>query len=532
MTDTPFSFNLWHEPWIRVMRPDGESETLGIGACLRQAHTLHALHDPSPLVVAGVHRLLTAILQFVYQPNDLDDLEALLEAGQFDPDRLEQFAALYAERFDLFHPTAPFLQTGDVAVELTEMLQKDAKPVSYLFAEIPSATNRSHFHHVTDDSHRLCPACCACGLVMTPAFASSGGPGIRPSINGVPPVYILPASPTLFETLALSLVGKDYQPRTAHPERAHVAWWNGPTTLARNVQVSAVGYLESLTFAARRMRLFPQYNLAACTNCGDISPVTVSFVLFEMGLWLSEGSEVWDDPFAAFRKPKSRSKVQDAGPKPVRPEAGKALWREYSGLLLAESDEQFRPRIVRQIARLVDRDVLRSAQAVQFRCIALRTDGKAKVFEWIDESLEAPPALLNDSDAAGYVDRALEQADGARFILESTFDGHFRPERGRGGYDQKLARFKTIRARMTAGYWQALAPLFRLFIRDLETPETRDAIAKRWVGEIIREGRSAFITASSQVGERAEALRARVEAEAECSRRLMAKRKEWMGDTE
>ncbi|MEI8166061.1 MAG: type I-E CRISPR-associated protein Cse1/CasA, partial [Chloroflexales bacterium] len=493
---------------------------------------------PSPLVAAGTHRLLTAILQAIYAPQDLAEIATVLRAGQFDPVKLDGFAAQYADRFDLFHPTAPFLQTGDVPLDGWKKPEKgqthawsDPKPIAALFVEVPASSNRAHFHHVTDEGHALCAACCARGLVTIAAFASSGGAGIRPSINGVPPIYVLPAGSSLFESLTLSLITQGYQPPTADPQRANLAAWSGQTTVGKGTQVSAVGYLESLTFPARRMRLYPQgVTTTTCTHCGAATQITVSSLLFEMGHWLSEGSALWEDPFAAFRKPKSKGKAADVGPKPIRPDEGKALWREYSGLLLAERDDQLRPRIVQQIAKLIDRRALHETQRVRFRCIGLRTDGKAKIFEWLDEALEAPSALLTDDDAAQYIDDALGRADEARFILESSFDSHFRPERDRGGRNEKLARFKTVRARMSADYWRRLAPLFRQFIFDLADETAREATELDWADKLVREGKQAFATAADQVGERADALRARVEAQATCHRRLAAKRKEWFGE--
>jgi CRISPR system Cascade subunit CasA len=537
MSDPPVRFSLWSEPWIRVTRCDGGEAEVSIGACLVEAHTLAALSDPSPLVVGGTHRLLAAILQAIYAPRDLGEVAAVLRAGQFDRDRIEAFATRHAERFELFHPTAPFLQTGDVPLDGWRKPGKgqkhdwgEAKPAAALLAEVPTATKRTHFWHVTDAQHQLCPACCARGLIALPTFASSEGAGVRPSINGVPPIYVLPAGDSLFQSLALSLVVPDYQPRAADPDRADLAAWSGDAVIGKSAQVSAVGYLESLTFPARRARLYPQSSAACCTNCGQPAAITVSSALYEMGHWLSEGNGPWDDPFAAFRKPRGRSKGDDSGPKAVRPEEGKALWREYSVLLLATDEGQLRPGVVQQVAKLVERRALPETQRVRFRCVGLRTDGKAKLFEWLDDSLEAPPALLNDDDAAQHVEEALSRADAVRFITETSFDHHFRPERDRGGQNAKLARFKTVRARMSTDYWARLAPLFRGFIDDLARSEDRGAVAAAWVDALVREGRRAFDTAVEQVGEGADALRARVEAQAECRRRLAKVRKEWNGE--
>jgi CRISPR system Cascade subunit CasA len=538
MTDQPFGFNLWHEPWIRVTNRDGTSAELGIGAALSTAHMLAALHDASPLVVAGVHRLLAAILQSIYVPQSLDDLVALLAAGRFDIARLEAFAAHHAARFDLFHPTAPFLQTGDVPLDGWRKPEKgqkydwsDPKPIAALFAEVPVETNRAHFHHVIDTDHQVCPACCARGLLTIPAFASSGGAGIRPSINGVPPIYVLPAGATLFESLALSLVAPNYQPPTADPRRSEVAGWCGKEIVAKNVPISAVGYLESLTFPARRMRLYPRRALADCTHCGNATATVVRELLFEMGHWLSEGSAGWEDPFAAFRTPKGRSKGGDVGLKPIRPEAGKALWREYSGLLLAQRPEQFRPKVLQQIGDLIDRGKLADAQILRFRCIGIRTDGKAKIFEWLDEALEVPPALLRDPAGETLVEWALECANDGAYILDSTFDRHFRPERTLAArVDQRVVRFKTLRARMQATYWQRLAPPFRDMVFATVNETDQLSTEQAWADTLVKIGKQSFDEAANQVGNRADALRARVQAQDECRRRLTAKRKEWFDE--
>ncbi|GAB4151262.1 MAG: hypothetical protein Fur005_00070 [Roseiflexaceae bacterium] len=535
MTHEGFTFNVWDDPWIRVVYPDGSRSLEGIGTVLAAAHSISALADPSPLVVAGTHRLLAAIVQAIVQPHDLDDLEAIYRAGTLDQTKLDAFASQYRERFELFHPTMPFLQTGDVPVDGGTKPAKgqrnpwaDPKPISSLFSELPTETARIHYQHSTDTSHSLCPACCARGLVTIPAFASSGGAGIRPSINGVPPFYVLPVGATLFESLVWSLMTPAYQPPSADQNLADQAIWNGPPTIAKNHQVSRVSYLESLLFPARRMRLFPKYESRHCTHCGKHAAYTVSQLLFEMGHWANEQIGTWEDPFAAYRLPKG-AKATETEVRPIRPEAGKACWREYTGLLLVERDDLIRPRVVRQIAALIDRGVLPTTHPLQFRTIGLLTDGKAKIFEWLDESLDAPPALLNDPIAATLVHDALQLAQEGEDILSSTFDRHFRPSRSKAGkIEAKLTRFKTIRSRMLATFWETLAPIFRQLIARLADSAQHDTALRAWATAVTRCGRTTFDESAALVGERAEEMQARVEATAECRRRFASKQADFV----
>ncbi len=152
------SFNLWEKPWIGIVWPDGTTARLSIYETLRKAHQIRSLHDPSPLVVAGIHRLLAAILQDIYRPERLADIGTLLQTGSFDPKWLDAFGHKYLSRFDLFSDTAPFMQTSDV---LMEPNGADRIPVSSTFFELPAKTNVVHFWHYYDDDQNLCSACAA-----------------------------------------------------------------------------------------------------------------------------------------------------------------------------------------------------------------------------------------------------------------------------------------------------------------------------------------------------------------------------------
>ncbi|MHB8629123.1 MAG: type I-E CRISPR-associated protein Cse1/CasA [Aggregatilineales bacterium] len=528
----PFSFNLWYGPWIRLTHSDGTFTELGIFDCLVNAHALAALSDPSPLVAAGTHRLLAAILQAIYQPQYLNDLERLIQEGKFDAARLEAFATHYANRFDLFDAIAPFMQTGDVPLTASEASKSedDYSPVSRLFAEVPTETNRTLFQHVTDDSHTVCPACCARGIITIPSFASSGGKGLRPSINGVPPVYVLPIGQSLFESLALSVLISEKQPRKAvRDERGETAPWNWPAIVAKNEQITSVGYIESLLFPARRLRLLPMEGPINCTQCGKATDQYVSHILYEMGHWL-DTKEIgpWDDPFVAFQS--SNNKQQ--GTFPIRPREGKAMWREFSGLFLVEADRASRPMVVSQIKDLVNDTQVRVGSAIQVRCVWMRTDGKAKIFEWGDEALEAPAALLRVKTGETNINTALAHSEEVRERLYKCFGTYF--AKGQIKRDANRERFRKLRDRMQADYWQTLAAPFRGFVIALAEALQRDdeshyTLLEAWDDILIQTGLRAFDSAVDQFGNSADAIRVRVITKDNCRRTLYSQKKKWNG---
>lgn len=508
MTD---DFNLWDDPWIRVLRPDGGREELGIRATLLRAHELRALHDPSPLTVAGIHRLLTAILQAISAPDSLGEIAAVLDAERFDAARIDAFGAQFRARFGLFDPAAPFMQTADVPA----LPDKDAKTIAYLLIETPAGTNRAHFQHVTDDMHGLCPACCARALVVVPAFASSGGSGIKPSINGVPPIYMLPVGATLHQSLARSLTVADYQPPQADTRRPTEAAWSGAVTIPKAQERTDIGYLESLTFPARRVRLYPHMHQRHCTQCGVMTAVAVTKMLYEMGVSRPKASELWRDPFAAFRVGGKEKLLS------VKPYEGRAMWREYGTLLL--SDGALRPAIVAQMSDMIDGEYVNRAALLSFRCVGIRTDGKAKNYEWFDATLDVPPALLCDPAGAQVVRRALDHAETLGREMGSIFTKAFQPHKEREW-------FKTLRQRMQATYWTQLAAPFRALVQETGATIPYDTLDRQWDTQVLQTGGHVARALLAQVGDEADLLMRRVRAEHRIGGMLGTYRKEWGRD--
>lgn len=529
------AFNLWHAPWIRVLDGAGGLHMVSISAALTQAHTFRALYDPSPLVVCGIHRLLAAILQQIYAPDELADIGNIVDAGRFAPECIDHFAERHTARFDLFDVAAPFLQTGDVALDAWRKPEQakgkaatvasagagvttkvEPKSIAYLMAEVPAGTNRTHFAHVSDDHHRLCPACCARGLVTLPAFATSGGAGIKPSINGVPPLYLLPVGDTLFQSLVFSLVSTQFQPAVAAADRP--AFWEGSPFVPRNGELPRVGYLESLTWPARRVRLFPRRDEGRCTQCDQPSPIRVQDMLFEMGVSRPKDAALWKDPFVAYRKP-AKAKPDEA-PLPLRPNQGRALWRDYSALFLAEAD--LKPALLRQLVALTEDGIAEVGQRLRFRCIGMKTDGKAKIFEWIDDALDVPPALLRDPQGGAAVRDALRRSEDALAKVRHVFTSHMKPDP-----NAKHERFVQMRGRMEDDYWAALAAPFRDLVATAATPEQVAQAVNRWGRLVLEQAERVLNSALEQVGERDQILRRRVEAQSHGRRMLIGLRKEW-----
>lgn len=501
------SFNLWREPWITVERRDGRTETLSTAQTLLHAHEYVAIYEPSPLVVAGIHRLLTAILQWTFDPRHEKDIAALWRAGHFPATDIETFGKQYAHRFDLFAPDEPFMQSGDIPLKASK---SNLSSVAKLSPEIPASGFVTHFRHGTEDDQVFCPGCVAKGLVIIPAFSAPGGRGYGTGVNRVPPVYILPGGRSLFESLTLSLVAPAYKPPT-RIKKQRLPWWQRSPVVEERKKIHEVDYLQSLTFPARRVRIhLPTYRVH-CTRCGRFTKLGIHHITFSAGENYSSDAELWLDPFVAYRK---SGKERTGKLVPIRVNAKKSLWREYALLFLETTNKNTHPPgIIRQMAELSYYGMDDLDEICSFRCIGYRTD-RAKVIEWIDAGFEVPLDLLRDPDGGSAVLAATDFSGKCEGILKWVFNVHFKK------------KYTGIRTHMTQTYWRRLANPFRQFVVDIAPVASRADVMTAWVEEVRQIAQDVFEKATAMIGDDAVTLRQWVEGEAHCRASLIKAMKE------
>lgn len=513
-----FTFNLWIMPWITLEKECGGTECLGIEQTLLRAHEFRGILELSPLAVIGIHRLLTAILQQLFSPTTEEELKELWAIPRIPPAKITEFGNEFQDRFDLFSENKPFYQSRDIPA----IPQKGAniKSIANMFPDIPSGTESTHFRHGGQDAEVFCPVCVASGLVSQPAFATSGGAGIKPSINGVPPTYVIPCGRNLLESLMLSLVLPEYQP-TARSASSDLVWWKRDPLVPRSSEVISVGYLHSLTFQPRRIRLFPEIIEGFCSRCGKPLRVGVRRMIFDMGESRPKQAPVWFDPFAAYKLNEPKPPI------PIRPVEGKATWREYASLFLKKDpstlpsgrrhreEKTIRPAFLDQIATIREGDT----RLLSLRCVGMRTDMKAKVFEWIDTGFEVPVSILSNEYAANKIDRGLEYSRDCAGTIAQVFRKTF------GGSSQNADRYAQLKNGMMGEYWRALAVPFRTFVTGVSSAVDMNIPYAEWVEVVTSTAEQAFLNAADAIGDQGADLRKRYSGEKLCQIYLYAARK-------
>ncbi|MDP3277360.1 MAG: type I-E CRISPR-associated protein Cse1/CasA [Deltaproteobacteria bacterium] len=210
----PLSFDLRDTPWIVVETHSGAFLECSTRQVLRDAHTLRAIVDESPLVIATLTRHLLAILHRVYDgPKTLRAWQTIVRAGHFDPAAIDAYldSDSVKDRMDLFHPTHPFAQTRG----LVGAFSKYTRAIDELEVVRSSwGGGRVVFRHRPDDGTpiTMAPARAARALLAHHGFATGGlikFPGEPTSATNAPLLrnaVIVLRGHSLFQTLVSNLL--------------------------------------------------------------------------------------------------------------------------------------------------------------------------------------------------------------------------------------------------------------------------------------------------------------------------------------
>ena len=492
-------FDLLTQPWISCVSLGGDVAAYGIAGLLEKAHKLAEIVDPSPLVVVSVLRLLEAVLLSCVELEDEDHWLDLWAPGRFDGETVASIHEQCAGRLDLFDERRPFYQSSDVSA--TSEAGR-SKSVGYLFAEAATGTGVTHYSHAPEATHAFCPVCCAKGLVMLPAFATSGGQGIKPSINGVPPTYVLALGKSLFETLLLNCILPPYRPRmAATPDPG--PFWAGDGIVPHKEERASAGFIESLTWQPRRVRLLAPLGEGTCTWCGQASEQLTRRIVLDQGASRVKDAVPWTDPWAAYLW--RTDKVGATTVRPLRPQEERQSWRDIGALFLSQvpaaeasaRGRSVRPQVVNQTSALTTKlrqEGLAETAGRRFLSVGMRTDMKAKVFECRVDRFELPEAVLGDGVAI-VITRALRSAETAAEALGAALQRlHPGTERENPSWPDVRAAMGEVVRLAQRRFWSKLEPEFRLRLFDGRLAGAEEAQAA-WLAEWSQATREAVVEA-------------------------------------
>jgi len=451
-------FNLIEAPWIPVRLKDGRLMEWGLAMTLDRAREIAALEDPSPLVVAALHRFLLAVLYRALQgPCDRNQARALFKDG-WPPQAITAYLDRWRDRFWLFHPTHPFGQ-------IPSFEPVSWKPWTVLAAEHNADNAKVLFDHLDiQDPGSLPEAKAARLLLATLTFSVSCGKselahtGTAPSATAA---MVLPQGRDLADTLLFALVPQLPEILT----RDRPIWERDPEIVASlKTGITRVpdGLADRYTWRTRSIRFAE-------------SPDGVARLAFASGVGCTENEQI--DPMLGYRfdeKLKKRLPV-------ILKERG--VWRDFDSLL--PDGGIHAPASLEHAVELARRDRSRFPKSLW---VLGQSNNKAKIEYWRMERFVLPGALAEDRELRSFIHALLEKAEKANHALWSTCSLYARNLLARGGRapDPKDIRAFTESMTPLPLFWAEMEAQFHRILGELTDSDQCERLQASWLEALAR----------------------------------------------
>ncbi len=446
-------FNLIDEEWIPVRFLDGNRGELGIQNILLKAKDIAAIEDPSPLVVAALHRFLLAVLYRALEgPTDIDHAKKLFKEG-IPGKKITAYLGKWRDRFWLFDEKYPFGQIPNFDPNIW-------RSWTVLAAEHNADNAKVLFDHVDVEASGTISAAAAIRWILaTQTFSVSCGKselshtGTAPSATAA---IVLPLGSNLQDTLIFALV----------PENREIAggdlplWEREPeliNRLSQGVKRASSGLADRYTWRIRSIRLVEN-------NLGRVEKLA-----FASGVGDSSVDQV--DPMLGYRIDDERGKL------PVQ-FRDRGLWRDFDSLLPDQS--HLGPQVIEHALRLTRSNLVRFPRSV---LVLGQANSKAKIEYWRMERFALPEALTGDRFIRTEILQLLREAEDAQKCLWLASRSYARDLLSRGEREPVANDIKAFVKQMPTNswYWSALEARFHEILQEYTLERDPDDIRCQWL---------------------------------------------------
>lgn len=448
-------FNLIAEKWIPVRFLDGGRGELGIEDTLLQAKAIAAIEDQSPLVVAGLHRFLLAVLYRALEgPTDIDEAKKLFRNG-LPKERITAYLKKWRDRFWLFDDKYPFGQNPHVSKD-------EIEPWTKLTVEFNATSNKVLFDHTdTNRPGSREPKECARWLITTMGFSIAGGRGYYPSPSPNA-MLCIPLGSTLHDTLCYALV--PYPNREVRIADSAL-WERNPERLpfARPKRTS-MGYADLYSWQPRLIFLeeLPSSNVAS--------------VRFVAGLGFDNPSKQ-PDPMQPYKVDKEHGKL------PVQFRTDRGTWRDFDSLLPDEAG--LVPQTIQHALRLAGQNPAAFPKTVFV--LGLRyTPPNANVDFWRMEQFILPVGIGTNRTIRHDIKTLLVWAEESQKALWIASKNFARDVLSRGDRPPDKKDIQSIVQQMPihSWYWSVLEARFHEMLPEYKLNREPDEVLYQWLKSV------------------------------------------------
>lgn len=453
-------FNLVDEKWIPVRFLDGDRAELGISDTLLRSREIAAIEDPSPLVVAALHRFLLAVMYRALEgPTDIEQAKALFRAG-LPGEKITVYLEKWKDRFWLYDEKHPFYQVAAYEPQVKKGI-KEWKSWSAIAAEHNANNAKVLFDHVdVSDAGEIPTSIAIRWLLSCQTFALGGGNSdfvYTKSAPSATAIMVLPLGENLHDTLIFCLVPQNKEIQ----EIDCPVWEQAPVSLSR------------LTNGESR----------AVTGLSDLYSWLSRSVKFDLvgsgeklgGLALASGieglMENLIDPFLSYRIDEEKGKL------PLQ-FSERGIWRDFDSLL--PDNTRLAPKVIEHTATL-----LRSSKEHFPKSVMVlgQANSKAKIEFWRMERFCLPNLLNEDRFIRTEIRQLLTTAEETQKSLWVACRSFARDVISRGNRDPAAKDINNFIQQMPVNscYWSYLETCFHKILNEYTLGCDFDDIRLGWL---------------------------------------------------
>lgn len=418
-----FSFNLITENWIPVKTLSGEIKEVSLKDALLKARDYKRIEDPSPLVVASLHRFLLAVLHRALKgPTEVSQNVEWFKNGFSEKD-ISDYLDKWKDRFDLFHPKYPFYQVADLPESYT-------KHWRFLSAELGSGSTTVLYNYSKRASkptldYSIFPKNIVKYILEHQTFTLQGTiQRILVSQSGAPSTtaaILICLGENLHETYTLNLI--PYSIKEAEidipawerkSEKMNLDYMKGKKKKNKKDQDINEGVIESIngftnlyTWISRSIKLIPEL-----VN----SELVIRDILYASGVSIKrdKNSNPFFDPMVTYKTDFKKGLIS------ISLNKDKAFWRDFDSILLPQENSFSRtPKNISNAAEVYD--YLNKSEPIKISVFGQSTDNM-KIEFYRNENYNIPMSILKSRKIKEGINEALEKSEKTFYKLkEATF---------------------------------------------------------------------------------------------------------------
>ncbi len=449
-------FNLIDEKWIPVRFPDGSHDELGIRDTLVRSQEITSIEDPSPLVIAALHRFLLAVLYRALEgPTDIEQAKELFRSG-LPENKIVAYLEKWRPRFWLFDEKYPFGQ-------IPTFTPKTWRAWTALAAEHNADNAKVLFDHLAVNAPgTISEAEAIQWILATQTFSVSCGKselshtGTSPSAAAA---LVLPIGYDLHDTLLFSLVPQNREILSADQP----VWERFPESvesLKKGLERAESGLADRYTWRIRAIRLDEN-------DSGRIEKLA-----FASGV--GNTSIDHTDPMLGYRIDEKKGKL------PIQFRE-RGLWRDFDSLLPDELN--LAPQVIENATILSRSSPIRFPKSV---LVLGQANDKAKIKYWRMERFILPKALEGNRFIRTEIRQLLTDAEDAQKALWLACRSYARDILSRGEREPTGKDISGIVEQMPsiAWYWSTLESRFHEILMEYTLEIGPEKIRCYWLKSI------------------------------------------------